>query len=74
MAKVQRSKCTAINSVYCLQVLQIVNSPWTVTFLVAFTVDGGVLVVDWQVYCLPWDVTRGLNERVRMVVFEPVVL
>ena len=47
--------------------------PWTVTFLVAFTVDGGVSVVDWQVYCPPWDVRRGLNERVRVVV-EPVLL
>ena len=47
--------------------------PWTVTFLVAVTVDEGVSVVDWQVYCPPWDVYRGLNERVRMVV-EPAVL
>ena len=39
----------------------------------AVTVDGGVLIVDWQVYCPPWDVCRGLNERVRVVV-EPVVL
>ena len=42
--------------------------PWTVTFLVAFTVDGGVSIFDWQVYCSPWDVCRGLNERVRIVV------
>ena len=49
------------------------HSPWTVTFLVAVTVDGGVAVVDWQAYCPPWDVCRGLKERVRMVV-EPVVL
>ena len=48
-------------------------SPWTDKFLVAFTVDGGVLVIDQQVYCPPWDVCRGLNERVRMVV-ELVVL
>ena len=48
--------------------------PWTVTFLVAVTVDAGVSVVDWQVYCPPWDVCRGLNERVRRVVVEPVVL
>ena len=39
----------------------------------AFTVDGGVLVVDWQVYCPPCDLCRGLNERVRVVV-ELVVL
>ena len=39
----------------------------------AVTVDGGVLVIDRQVYCPPWDVCRGLNERVRMVV-EPVIL
>ena len=39
----------------------------------AFTVDGGVSVVDWQVYCPPWDVCRGLKERVRVVV-EPVFL
>ena len=50
-----------------------IHLPWTVTFLVAFTVDGGVAVVDWQVYCPPLDVCRGLNERVRMVV-ESVVL
>ena len=49
------------------------HSPWTVTFLVANTVDAGVSVIDWQVYCPPWDVCRGLNERVR-VVLEPVVL
>ena len=49
------------------------QSPWTVTSVVAFTVDGGVLVVDWQMYCPPWDVCRGLNERVRVVV-ESVVL
>ena len=36
-------------------------------FLVAITVDGGVSVVDWQVYCPPCDVCRGLNERVRVV-------
>ena len=42
-------------------------------FLFAVTVDGGVPVVDWQVYCPPCDVCRGLNERVRVVV-EPVVL
>ena len=47
--------------------------PWTVAFLVAVTVVGGVSVVDWQVYCPPWDVCRRLNERVRVVV-EPVVL
>ena len=50
-----------------------IYSPWTVTSVVAFPVDGGVSVVDWQVYCPPWDVCRGLNERVRVVV-EPVVL
>ena len=49
------------------------HSPWTVTSVVAFTVDGGVSVVDWQVYCPPCDVCRGLNERVRVVV-ELVVL
>ena len=49
------------------------TSPWTVTFLVAFTVDGGVSIFDWQVYCPPWDVCRGLNERVRVLV-EWVVL
>ena len=49
------------------------RSPWTVTFLVAFTVDEGVSIVDRQVYCRPWDVCRGLNERVRVVV-ESVVL
>ena len=49
------------------------HSPWTVTSVVAFTVDGGVLVVDWQVYCPPCDLCRGLNERVRVVV-ELVVL
>ena len=38
-----------------------------------FTVDGGVPIVDWQVYSLPCDVLRGLNERVRVVV-ELVVL
>ena len=48
-------------------------SLWTVTFLVAFTVDAGVSIVDWQVYSPPCDVCRGLNERVR-VVLEPVVL
>ena len=42
-------------------------------FLLAFTVDGGVPIVDWQVYSPPCDVCRGLNERVRVVV-EPVVL
>ena len=47
--------------------------PWTVTFLVAVTVDAGVSVVEWQVYCPPCDVCRGLNERMRVVV-EPVVL
>ena len=45
-----------------------IYQPWTVTFLVAFTVDGGVSIFDWQVYCPPWDVLRGLNERVRIVV------
>ena len=50
----------------------IVYLPWTVTFLVAVTVDAGVPIVDWQVYCPPWDVRRGLNERVRVVI-EPVV-
>ena len=49
------------------------HSPWTVTSVVAFTVDEGVSVVDWQVYCPPCDVCRGLNERVRVVV-ELVVL
>ena len=44
------------------------HSPWTVTFLVAVTVDAGVSIVDWQVYCPPLDVCRGLNERVRVVV------
>ena len=29
------------------------HSPWTVTFLVAFTVDEGVAIIDWQVYCPP---------------------
>ena len=38
-----------------------------------FTVDAGVSVVDRQVYCPLWDVLRGLNERVRVVV-ESVVL
>ena len=57
----------------CMRWPTYLHSPWTVTFLVAFTVDGGVSVVDWQVYCPPWDVCRGLNERVRVVV-EPVVL
>ena len=47
--------------------------PWTVTFFVAFAVDAGVSVVDWQVYSPPWDVCSELNERVRVVV-EPVVL
>ena len=42
-------------------------------FLVAVTVDGGESIVDWQMYCPPCDVCRGLNERVR-VVLEPVVL
>ena len=42
-------------------------------FLVAFTVDAGESIVDRQVYCPPWDVLRGLNERVRVVV-ELVVL
>ena len=41
-------------------------------FLVAFTVNAGMSVVDLQVYSPPWDVLSGLNERVRMVV-EPVV-
>ena len=50
-----------------------IHSPWTVTFLMAVTVDGDLPAVDWQVYCSPWDVCRGLNERVRMVV-ELVVL
>ena len=48
-----------------------IHSLWTVTFLVAVTVDAGVSIVDWQVYCPPWDVCRGLNERMRVVV-EPV--
>ena len=34
----------------------------------AFTVDAGESIVDWQVYSPPWDVYRGLNERVRLVV------
>ena len=55
------------------QFLVLIYLPWRVIFLVAVTVDGGVSVVDWQAYCPPWDVCRGLNERVRMVV-EPVVL
>ena len=50
-----------------------IHSLWTVTFLVAVTVDEGVAVVDRQVYCPPWDVCRGLNEIVRMVV-EPLDL
>ena len=50
-----------------------IYSPWTVTSAVAFTVDAGVSIVDWQVYSPPCDVCRGLNERVRVVV-EPVVL
>ena len=50
-----------------------IHSPWTVTFLVAFTVDAGAPIIDWQVYCPPCDVCRGLKERVRVVV-EPVVL
>ena len=37
------------------------------------TGDAGVSTVDWQMYCPPYDVCRGLNERVRVVV-EPVVL
>ena len=51
--------------------------PWTVTLLVAVTVDAGVSIFDWQVYCPPCDVYRGLNERVRVEVeslVEPVVL
>ena len=39
----------------------------------AFTVDAGESIVDWQVYSPLWDVLRGLKERVR-VVLEPVVL
>ena len=50
-----------------------IHSPWTVTFVVAVTVDEGMSIVDWQVYCPPWDVCRGLDERVRMVV-EPLAL
>ena len=50
-----------------------IYSPWTVTSAVAFTVDGGVPIVDWQVYCPPCTVCRRLNERVRVVV-ELVVL
>ena len=50
-----------------------IHSPRTVTFLMAVTVDAGVSIVDWQVYCPPCDVCRGLNERVRVVI-EPVVL
>ena len=50
-----------------------IYSPWTVTSAVAVTVDGGESIVDWQVYSPPWNVCRGLNERVR-VVLEPVVL
>ena len=57
----------------CMRWPTYLHSPWTVIFLVAVTVDGGVSVVDWQVYCPPCDVCRGLNERVRVVV-EPVVL
>ena len=49
------------------------HSPWTVTSVVAFTVNSGVLVVDWQMYCPPCDVYRGLKESVRVVV-ELVVL
>ena len=49
------------------------HSPWTVTSVVAFTVNSGVLVADWQMYSPPWDVCRGLKESVRVVV-EPVVL
>ena len=37
-------------------------------FFVAITVDGDVPINDWQVYCPPWDVCKGLNERVRVVV------
>ena len=47
--------------------------PWTVTFLVAFTVEAGVPIIDWQMYCPPCDVCRVLKERVRVVV-ETVVL
>ena len=50
-----------------------IHSPWTVTFLVAVTVDAGVSIFDWQVYCPPWDVLKGSNERVRVVI-ELVVL
>ena len=53
--------------------MKIYNSPWTVTFFMTVTVDAGASIVDWQMYCPPYDVCRGLNERVRVVV-ESVVL
>ena len=62
--------------VYSLQALHVyirTHSLWIVTSVVAFSVNSGVLVVDRQVYCPPWDVCRELNVRVRVVV-KPVVL
>ena len=53
--------------------MKIYNSPWIVTFLMTVTVDAGVSIVDWQMYCPPYDMCRKLNERVRVVV-EPVVI
>ena len=43
------------------------NSLCTVTFLVEFCVDEASFTSDWQVYGPPWEVERGLNVRVRVV-------
>ena len=44
------------------------NSLCTVTSLVEFCVDEASFTSDWQVYGPPWEVERGLNVRVRVVV------
>ena len=43
------------------------NSHCTVTSLVEFRVDEASITSDWQVYGPPWEVERGLNVRVRIV-------
>ena len=43
------------------------NSLCTVMFPVEFCIDEASITSDWQVYGLPWEVERGLNVRVRVV-------